>query len=144
MVRAHSPLLSAGSLYSILSPTNWLQLTLPVCGCHRMPFHWMGYIIVWHPPASCGRHIFHWMGYIIVWHPPASCGRHIFTQINLSTVKVIPWYLRPDAPVIHTSAFLIWQLSRGSTCYNHPVIIFQNSICGIFLHVRPHPTHTHI
>ena len=39
-------------------------------------------------------------GYIIVWHPPASCGRHICTQFNPSTVKVIPWYLRPDAPVI--------------------------------------------
>ena len=38
-------------------------------------------------------------GYIIVWHPPASCGRHICTQFNPSTVKVIPWYLRPDAPV---------------------------------------------
>ena len=33
------------------------------------------------------------------WHPPASCGRHICTQFNPSTVKVIPWYLRPDAPV---------------------------------------------
>ena len=28
---AHSPLLGAGSLYSILSPTNWLQLIKPVC-----------------------------------------------------------------------------------------------------------------
>ena len=38
-------------------------------------------------------------GYIIVWHPPASCERHICTEFNLSTVKGIPWYLRPDAPV---------------------------------------------
>ena len=38
-------------------------------------------------------------GYIIVWHPLASCGRHICTQFNPSTVKVIPWYLRRDAPV---------------------------------------------
>ena len=30
--RAHSPLLGAGSLCSILSPTNCLQLTEPVCG----------------------------------------------------------------------------------------------------------------
>ena len=29
---AHSPLLGAGSIYSILSPTNWPQLTEPVCG----------------------------------------------------------------------------------------------------------------
>ena len=38
-------------------------------------------------------------GYIIVWRPPASCGHHICTQFNPSTVKVILWYLRPDAPV---------------------------------------------
>ena len=38
-------------------------------------------------------------GYIIVWHLPASCERRICTQFNPSTVKDIPWYLRPDAPV---------------------------------------------
>ena len=38
-------------------------------------------------------------GYIIVWHPSASCERCICTQFNPSTVKIIPWYLRPDAPV---------------------------------------------
>ena len=38
-------------------------------------------------------------GYIIVWHPPASCERRICTQLNPSTIKVIPWYLRLDAPV---------------------------------------------
>ena len=43
-------------------------------------------------------------GYIIVWHPPAFCGRHICIQFNPSTVKVIPWYLRPDAPVPSTTA----------------------------------------
>ena len=90
VLRAHSPLLGAGSLSSILSPTNWLQLTeLPVAP-----------------------------GYIIVCRPPAFFRRHICTQFNPSTVKVIPWYLRPDAPVIYTSAFLIWQLGRGSVCYN--------------------------
>ena len=71
VLRAHSPLLGAGSLYSILSPTNWLQLTkLPVA-----------------------------LGYIIVWCSPASCKCCICTQFNPSTVKVIPLYLRPDAPV---------------------------------------------
>ena len=70
-LRAHSPLLDAGSLYRILSPTNWLQLTeLPVAP-----------------------------DYIIVWRSPASCERRICTQLNRSTFKVIPWYLRPDAPV---------------------------------------------
>ena len=38
--------------------------------------------------------------------------RRICTQFNPSTVKVIPWNLRPDAPVICTGAFLIWQLGR--------------------------------
>ena len=62
VLRLHSPLLGASSHYSILSPTNWLQLTeLPVAP-----------------------------GYIIVWRTPASCGRHICTQFNPPTVKVIP------------------------------------------------------
>ena len=38
-------------------------------------------------------------GYIIVCHPPASYGRQICTQFNPSTVKIIPWYPRPDPPV---------------------------------------------
>ena len=42
-------------------------------------------------------------------------GRQICTQFNLSTVKVIPWYLRPDVPVIYTGASL-WQLGQGSIC----------------------------
>ena len=71
VLMAHSPLLGTGSLYSILSSTNWLQLTeLPVAP-----------------------------GYIIVWHPPASCERRICTQFNPSTVEAISWCLRPDAPV---------------------------------------------
>ena len=88
VLRAHCPLLGAGSLYSI-SQSNWLQLTeVPVAP-----------------------------GYIIVLRPPASCERCICTQFNPSTVKVIPWYLRPDGPGIYTGAFLIWQLGRGSICY---------------------------
>ena len=43
-------------------------------------------------------------GYIIVWHPPASCERHICTEFKLSTVKAIPWYLRPDEPVLWSTA----------------------------------------
>ena len=81
-MRAASPQSGAGSHAGIFSPKLWLQLTeFPVAP-----------------------------GYIIVWHPPASCGRHICTQLNPSTVKVIPWYLQPDSPVIYTGAFLIWQL----------------------------------
>ena len=47
--------------------------------------------------------------------------RRICTQLNPSTVKVIHWYLRPDAPVIYTGAFLIWQLGRvGGQYVTHP------------------------
>ena len=71
VLRAHSPLLGASSLYSILSPTNWHQLTeLPVAPC-----------------------------YIIVWRAPTSCECRICIQLNPSTDKVIPWYYQPDAPV---------------------------------------------
>ena len=38
--------------------------------------------------------------------------RRIYTQFNPSSVKVIHWYIRPDAPVIYTGAFLICQLGR--------------------------------
>ena len=40
-------------------------------------------------------------GYIIVRHPPTSCERHNYTQFNPLTIKVIHWYLRPDAPIIY-------------------------------------------
>ena len=59
------PLLGAGFLYRILSPTgsisNWLTSCL-------------------HP------------GYIIIQRPLSSCGRHKSHSINPSTVKVISWY----------------------------------------------------
>ena len=44
--------------------------------------------------------------------PTCFSERRIYTQFNPSTVKVIPWYLRRDSPVIYTGVFLIWQLSR--------------------------------
>ena len=61
VLRAHSPLLGAGSLYSILYPTNWLQLT----EFRVAP----GYIIVCRPPASCERRIctqFNSQGYTLI------------------------------------------------------------------------------
>ena len=83
-LRAASPQSETDSHAGILSPRLWLQLTeLPIAP-----------------------------GYIIVWHPPASCERHICTEFNLSTVKAIPWYLGPDAPVP-------W-LTAGSICYTMP------------------------
>ena len=44
------------------------------------------------------------LGYIIVGPTPASCERRISIQFNPSTVKVIPWYLRPDAPIPRSTA----------------------------------------
>ena len=58
--RAHSPLLGAGSLYNILSPTNWLQLTEPVCGpglynCLTSTcFLWASHLHPIHPVHSQG------------------------------------------------------------------------------------------
>ena len=69
VLRAHSPPLGAGSL-SYLQLTDFNLTELPAA-----------------------------LGYIIVWRPPTSCERRNCTQFNPSTVKVIPWYLRPDAPV---------------------------------------------
>ena len=72
-------------------------------------------------------------GYIIVWHPPASCGVTIRTQFNPSTVKVIPpWYLRPDAPVTYTGAFLIWQLGRVVGQYVTPSVNLQEKDKFVF------------
>ena len=45
-------------------------------------------------------------GYIIICRPPTSCERHN-SHSNPWTVKVALGYLRPDAPVIHTGAFLL-------------------------------------
>ena len=53
-------------------------------------------------------------GYIIVWHPPASCG-HLHRIQPYPQVKVIPRYLRPDAPVIYTGGNLLSFLLRCGT-----------------------------
>ena len=47
-------------------------------------------------------------------------------------------------PLIYAGTSLDWWLGRGSIYNNHPILIFRNSTCGIFLHVRLHPPHTHI
>ena len=78
---------STGSWFSLprtatRTPTNWLQLTQTVCGT----------------------------GLYNCLTPTCFLWRRNCTEFNLSTVKVIPWYLRPDAPVIYTGASLNWQL----------------------------------
>ena len=103
----------------VLTTASYLQLTEPVCGTGLYNCLTSTYFL----RAS---HL----------HP-------------IQPVKVIPWYLQPDAPVIYTSAFLIWQLGRGSICYIRifarviaPVVIsvttpiilkFSFRNCGIFL-----------
>ena len=87
------------------------------------PFSWTAQPGAWGPslcwdmvliPASSLQLIwtFCHRGYIIIWRPPNSCEHHICSQFNPSTVKVIPWYLQSDAPVIYTGAFLIWWSGR--------------------------------
>ena len=74
VLRAHRLLLGACSLYSILFPTNWLQLNEPVCG------HGLYNCLI----STC----FLWMSHL---HP-------------IQPVKVMPWYLRLDAPVSRLTA----------------------------------------
>ena len=64
----------------VLSTASYLHLTETVCGARL-------YNCL---TSTC----FLWASHL---HP-----------IQPSTVKVIPWYLRPDAPVIYTGAFVIW------------------------------------
>ena len=66
--------------------------------------------LIW---TSCRR------GYMIIWHPPTSCERHNFALSSTprqSRSPLISWYLRPDAPVIYTGAFLLLTSWPGSIC----------------------------
>ena len=60
-------------------------------------------------------------GYILIWRSTTSCERHNFglnSTSRQSRSPLISWYLRPDASVIYTSAFLLltaWQ-GRRSIC----------------------------
>ena len=54
--------------------------------------------------------------------------RRICTEFNPSTVKVIPWYLPPDALAIYTGAFLIWQLGWVGGQYVTSRLLFLATI----------------
>ena len=60
-------------------------------------------------------------GYIIVWHPTASVS-------VASTLNSTRPYLRPEAPVIYTGVFLIWNLSRVGGLYVTSVVIVFYSV----------------
>ena len=66
--------------------------------------------LIW---TSCRR------GYIIIWRPPTFCERHNSHSIkpfDSQSYPLISWYLRPDAPVIYTGAFLLLTAWPGSIC----------------------------
>ena len=71
---------------------------------------------------------------------------HLYSiqPIDSQGYPLIHWYLQLDETVIYTSAFYSFDSLAGSICNNHPIIIFQNFTCEIFLHVRLHSPHTHI
>ena len=85
------------------SPTSAGTLVLIPASCLQLSW------------TSCRR------GYIIIWLPPTSCKRHNFALNSTprqSRSPLISWYLRPDAPVIYTGAFLLltaWP-GRRSIC----------------------------
>ena len=67
-------------------------------------------------------------GYIIVWHSPASCERRICIQFNPSTVKVIPWYLLPNAPVPLLTAGSEVNMLHSVKCFQVLLFDTNNSI----------------
>ena len=97
--RPWGPISLLGLVLTASNCNNWLQLTeLPVAP-----------------------------GYVIVWHPPASCGRHICTQFNPFTVKVIPWYLRTDAPVP-------WSAAGSEVNMLHCILVFTQMTHQIIIY----------
>ena len=94
------------------------------------PFSWAAQLGVWEPslcwdmvliPASSLQLIWtsYRQGHIIIWHPPTSCECHNFTLNSTprqSRSPLISWYLRPDAPVIYTGAFLLLTVWPESIC----------------------------
>ena len=94
------------------------------------PFSWL---LNWEPggPASLGAGFLYrnftptdWTScapsYIIVRHPPSSCGLHKSHSFNPSTVKIIFYIPRPDAPAIYTGAFPILTARPGRrSIYNN-------------------------
>ena len=80
-------------------------------------------------------------GYIIVWRTPASCECHISTQFNQSTVNVIPWYFRLDAPVPWSTAesdvnMLQNDLTRNEIIGGIPVELSIWKYWSLILHVE--------
>ena len=91
VLRAHNPLLGAGSHYSILSPTNWLQTNWT--SCRTAFYHCL--------TLTC----FLWASH--------------FIQFNPSTVKAISDIFDRMHLLFAQLHFLFWQFGRGSIYYIH-------------------------
>ena len=63
--------------------------------------------------------------------PSAGSGSHCLELQQTDSNSKLTWYLRPDAPVIYTSTFLIWQLGRVRGQYVTPV---SHEFCNPLLH----------
>ena len=124
------PLLGAGFLYSILSPTDWISCVL-------------SYIIVQHPPSSCGHHHLaliqpvHGQGHNILifldrmhqlftqvhflfWQPSQVIGQYTTLTLALMVLKYLVWAAVPffkcpvgshDLAIVFISSFIHYFLS---------------------------------
>ena len=91
ILRAHSPLLSAGSLYSILNPTNWLQLTRTVCRTglyHCLTFTCFLWASHLHPIQPV-----HGQGYILMSSTGCACFSIDGWAESQYVTRVFPWYI---------------------------------------------------
>ena len=112
VLRAHSPLLRPGSLYSILSPTNWVQLTEPVCGtglynCLTSTcFLWAPHL---HPIQPV-----HSQGYTRI--SSTGCAYYSYSCISYLTA-------RPRVNMLHMYIYIYIY----TYIYSHPLIDSQNA-----------------
>ena len=94
VLMAHSPLLGAGSLYSILSPTNWLQTNWTSCGTGlyncltSARFLWASHL---HPIEPV-----HGQGYILMSSTGCTCS---WVEGQYVTTFKWPWIKYPCSPL---------------------------------------------
>ena len=77
ILKAHSPLLGAGSLYSILCPTNWLQL--PRSFCHTGLYHCLA--------STC----FLWASHLHPFQPIHSQGYFLMSSTGCTSSSIGGW-----------------------------------------------------
>ena len=144
VVRVHSPLLGAGSHYSILSPTNWPQLTRTVCRaglyhCFLTPtcFLWASHL---HPIQPV-----HNQGYTLVSSTGCTCfsingwdeGQYV-TNLHMCWMKitfkyscVFNWLLYNlyyREPLVLRSLYRIYMFNIGRMCFELSVTVLVGHI----------------